>query len=183
MARRGSFVVQSLSCVWLFATPRTVARQVSLSLTISRNLLKLMSIESIESDTERVIVSLVTLPQFTSSPKTDAGRSEERAKPYLTDAPLIWFQGPLYQTPTFSFYYELLLWILQRTLRTSNLLMAVPDMGVPLLMTGYNPRSAPGFQGPIHTLLHGDHLTLQEFLLVKAYFCFFIFNCGKIDTA
>ena len=49
--------------------------------------------------------------------------------------------------------------------------MAVPDMGVPLLMTGYNPRSAPGFQGPIHTLLHGDHLTLQEFLLVQAYFC------------
>ena len=81
----------------------------SLSLTISRSLLKLMSVESIESDTERVIVSLVTLPQLTSSPKTDAGRSDERAKPYLTDAALMWFQGPLYQTPTFSFYHELLL--------------------------------------------------------------------------
>ena len=37
--------VQSLSYVWLFATPRTTARQASLSLTNSRSLLKLMSIE------------------------------------------------------------------------------------------------------------------------------------------
>ena len=38
-------VVQSLTRVWLFATPRTAARQASLSFTISRSLLKLMSIE------------------------------------------------------------------------------------------------------------------------------------------
>ena len=38
-------VVQSLSHVWLFATPWTVARQASLSFTISWSLLKLMSIE------------------------------------------------------------------------------------------------------------------------------------------
>ena len=38
-------IVQSLSCVWLFATPWTAARQGSLSFTISLNLLKLMSIE------------------------------------------------------------------------------------------------------------------------------------------
>ena len=37
-------VVQSLSCVWLFATPWTAAHQVSLSITISWSLLKLMSI-------------------------------------------------------------------------------------------------------------------------------------------
>ena len=30
-------VVQSLSCVWLFGTPRTTARQASLSFTISQN--------------------------------------------------------------------------------------------------------------------------------------------------
>ena len=44
----GSFnvvVVRSLSCVWLFATPWTVARQASLSCTVSRSLLRLMSIE------------------------------------------------------------------------------------------------------------------------------------------
>ena len=38
--------VQSLSCVWLFATPWTAARQASLSFTVSWSLLKLMSIES-----------------------------------------------------------------------------------------------------------------------------------------
>ena len=39
--------VQSLSCVRLFATPWTAARQASLSVTYSRSLLKLMSIESV----------------------------------------------------------------------------------------------------------------------------------------
>ena len=37
--------VQSLSCVWLFVTPWTAARQASLSITNSRSLLKLMSIK------------------------------------------------------------------------------------------------------------------------------------------
>ena len=39
--------VQSLSCVQLFATPWIAARQVSLSITISRSSLKLTSIESV----------------------------------------------------------------------------------------------------------------------------------------
>ena len=39
--------VQSLSRVRLFATPWTAARQASLSITSSRSLLKLMSIESV----------------------------------------------------------------------------------------------------------------------------------------
>ena len=39
--------VQSLSRVWLFVTPRIVARQASLSITNSRSSLKLMSIESV----------------------------------------------------------------------------------------------------------------------------------------
>ena len=38
-------VVQLLSGVWLFVTPWTVARQASLSVTISRSLLRLMFIE------------------------------------------------------------------------------------------------------------------------------------------
>ena len=37
--------VQSLSCVQLFVTPWTVARQASLSITSSQSLLKLISIE------------------------------------------------------------------------------------------------------------------------------------------
>ena len=40
-------LVQSLSRVWLFATPWTVAHQASLSITNSWSLLKLMSIESV----------------------------------------------------------------------------------------------------------------------------------------
>ena len=39
--------VQSLSRVWLFVTPWTVAQQASLSITNSWSLLKLMSIESV----------------------------------------------------------------------------------------------------------------------------------------
>ena len=38
-------IVQLLSCVCLFVTPWTAARQASLSFTISQSLLKLMSID------------------------------------------------------------------------------------------------------------------------------------------
>jgi len=41
------FVVQSLSCVWFFATPWTAACQAYLSFTISWSLFKLMSIKSV----------------------------------------------------------------------------------------------------------------------------------------
>ena len=40
-------VVQLLSQIWLFVTPWTAARRVSLSFTISRSLLQLVSIESV----------------------------------------------------------------------------------------------------------------------------------------
>ena len=39
--------VQSLSCIRLFATPWTAARQASLFSAITRSLLKFMSIESV----------------------------------------------------------------------------------------------------------------------------------------
>ena len=42
-----NFSVQSLSLVWLFATPWIAARQASLSITNSRSAPKLMSIESV----------------------------------------------------------------------------------------------------------------------------------------
>ena len=42
-----SSVQFSPSVVWLFATPRTAARQASLSFTISQSVLKLMSFESV----------------------------------------------------------------------------------------------------------------------------------------
>ena len=40
-------IVKSLSHVWLFATPWTAARQASLSFTVSRSLVTLMSIETV----------------------------------------------------------------------------------------------------------------------------------------
>ena len=48
-------VVQLLSPVWLFATPWTAAHQVSLSFTISRSLLKLMSIELVMSSNHLIL--------------------------------------------------------------------------------------------------------------------------------
>jgi len=48
--------VQSLSSVWLFATPWTAACQASLSITNSRSLLKLKSIESVMSSNHLILV-------------------------------------------------------------------------------------------------------------------------------
>ena len=58
-------VVQLLSCVQLFVTPWTAARQASLSITISRNLLKLMSIESVMSSNHLILCHpLLLLPSI-----------------------------------------------------------------------------------------------------------------------
>ena len=54
--------VQSLSCVWLFATPWTVARQASLSITTSRSLLKLMSTESVMPSNHLILCRPLLLP-------------------------------------------------------------------------------------------------------------------------
>ena len=63
-------VAQSLSCVWLFATPWTAACQASLSFTISWSLLKFMSIES-EMPSDNLILShpLLLLPPIFPSLK------------------------------------------------------------------------------------------------------------------
>ena len=48
-------VIQSLSHVWLFATPWTAACHASLSFIISQSLLKLMSIESMMSSNHHIL--------------------------------------------------------------------------------------------------------------------------------
>ena len=59
---------QSLSCVWLFATPWITARQVSLSITNSRSSLKLMSIESLMPSSHLVLCRpLLLLPPIPPS--------------------------------------------------------------------------------------------------------------------
>ena len=54
--------VQSLSCVRLFATPWTAARQASLSITNSRTLPKLMSIESVMPSNHLILCPPLLLP-------------------------------------------------------------------------------------------------------------------------
>ena len=57
-------VIQSLSCIRLFATPWTIAFQASLSFTISWSLLKLMSIESMMPSNHLILCPLLLLPSI-----------------------------------------------------------------------------------------------------------------------
>ena len=54
--------VQSLSCVWLFETLGTAARQASLSITNSQSLLKLMSIELVMQSNHLILYHPLLLP-------------------------------------------------------------------------------------------------------------------------
>ena len=54
--------VQWLSCVWLFVTQRTVARQASLSITNCWSLLKLLSIESVMSSNQLIFCHPLLFP-------------------------------------------------------------------------------------------------------------------------
>ena len=60
-----SIVVQSLSHVWLLATPWTAARQASLSITNSQSLLKFMSIELVMPSNHLILrCPLLLLPSI-----------------------------------------------------------------------------------------------------------------------
>ena len=59
-----SVFVQSLSCVQLFATPWTAARQASLSFPISQSLLKLMAIESVMPSNHLILYGPLLLLPF-----------------------------------------------------------------------------------------------------------------------
>ena len=54
--------VQSLSYVWFLATPWTAAHQASMSITNSKSLLKLMSIESVMPSIHFILCRLLLLP-------------------------------------------------------------------------------------------------------------------------
>ena len=61
-------LVQSLSCVWLFPTPRIAARQTPLSITISQSSLKLTSIESVMPSSHLILCHpLLLLPPIPPS--------------------------------------------------------------------------------------------------------------------
>ena len=66
--RVSSVLVQSLSCVRLFVTPRIVAHQASLSITNSRSLLKLTSIKSVMPSNHLILChALLLLPSVFAS--------------------------------------------------------------------------------------------------------------------
>ena len=68
--------VQSLSTIWLFASPWTAARQASLSITNSQSLLKLMSIESVMLSSHLILCRpLLLLPSIFPSIKVFSNES------------------------------------------------------------------------------------------------------------
>ena len=83
--------VQSLSHVWLFATPWTAARQVPLSVTNSRSLLKLMSIELVMPCNHLTLCrSLLLLPSIFPSIRV------------FSDASVLPIRCPKYRSFSFS---------------------------------------------------------------------------------
>ena len=68
--------VQSLSCVWLFATPWTAERQASLAITNSRTSLKLTSIELVMPSSQLILCRpLLLLPPIPPSIKVFSNKS------------------------------------------------------------------------------------------------------------
>ena len=73
--------VQSLSRVWLFATPRTAAHQASLSITNSRSLPKLMSIELVMPSNRLILCCpLLLLPSILPSIRVFSNESALRIR-------------------------------------------------------------------------------------------------------
>ena len=73
-------VVQLPSRVQLFATPRTAACQASLFFTISQNLLKLMSIESMMPSNHLILCHPLLLPSIFPSIKVFSNESAHRMR-------------------------------------------------------------------------------------------------------
>ena len=73
--------LQSRSCVWLFVIPWTAARQASLSITNSRSLLKLMSIESVMPSNHLILCRpLLPLPSIFPSIRVFSNESALRIR-------------------------------------------------------------------------------------------------------
>ena len=73
--------VQSLSCVWLFATPWIAARQASLSTTISRRSLRLTSIKSVMPSSHLILCHpLFLLPSIPPSIRVFSNESTLRMR-------------------------------------------------------------------------------------------------------
>ena len=82
--------LQLISCVRLFATPWTGACQVSLSITNSRSLLKLMSIESVMPSNHLILCFPLLLPSVFPSIRVFSSES------------VLWIRWPKYWSFSFS---------------------------------------------------------------------------------
>ena len=81
VSRGSSQSVQSLSHVWLFATPWMAARQASLSITNSQGLLKLMSIKSVMPSSHLILCCpLLLLPPVPPSIRVFSNESTLRMR-------------------------------------------------------------------------------------------------------
>ena len=89
--------VQSLNSVWLFVTPWTAAHQASLSITNSRSLLKLMSIESVMPSNHLILCHPLLLPSIFLSIRVFSIESA------------LWFRWPRYWSFSISNIY--ILWL------------------------------------------------------------------------
>ena len=81
MLKRLFSSVQSLSHVWLFATPWITTRQASLSITISRSSLRLTSIESVTPSSHLILCRpLLLLPPIPPSIRVFSSESTLRMR-------------------------------------------------------------------------------------------------------
>ena len=79
--RVASIVVQSLTCVWLFATPWTAELQASLSIANSQSLLKLIFIESVMPSSHLILcLPLLLLPSIFPSMRVLSNESVLRIR-------------------------------------------------------------------------------------------------------
>ena len=94
-----SSVQQSLSHVWLFATPWITARQASLYITNSRSLLKLMSIESVMPSSHLILYRpLILLPPIPPSIRVFSNESTLRMR-WPKDWTFSWSISPSNEHP------------------------------------------------------------------------------------
>ena len=135
-------VVQSLSCIQLFVTPWIAARQASLSFTISKALLRLMSTESVMPSNHLILSHpLLLLPSIFPSIRVFSSESALHIKWSFSFSPsneysgwisfrLEWFDLPAVQwgsqesspTPQFEDISSSVLSLLYAPVHTSRLL-------------------------------------------------------------
>ena len=91
--------VQSVSYVWLFATPRTAACQASLSITSSRSLLKLTSVELVMPSNHLILCrSLLLLPSIFSN---ESVKWVKWSRVFSNES-VLYIRWPKYQSFSFS---------------------------------------------------------------------------------